>query len=312
MLEYFTLQRTLWERRFRDWQLAPWVVYTLGPVLFFVGGHLLLNRSALVSWLIVFFGLSTVQQLSDRARNDFLRGLYRGNDYRNIRLVENVAVLLPFLLLLTIEGTLRGSVACWAGALVLWVVGMSMAWWTNRPRFARALPTPFSRRPFEFAAGFRRYWWVLLIAVFLLVQGIRVGNFELGVFAAGIAALTGCQAVARPEPVFYVWIHTLSATAFLRRKMLTSTWHQLLLVSPFLLALGVAFPERWLVLLVVLALSVVYVLLWLLAKYACFPRELNVGHAFIIALGMVLPPALLIIIPMYYQRARTRVEIALP
>ncbi len=312
MLEYLCLQRTLWERRFRDWQLAPWVVYTLGPLLFFLLGHVLLNRGEWTAGLVVFMGLSSVQPLSGQARNNFLRLLYRGKGYRMVRMAENAIVLAPFVLLLLVESFLRSSIICGAGTLVLCIVGMSMVGWIRRPAAGRALPTPFSRQPFEFAVGVRRFWWMLLIVVLLLVQGIRVGNYELSAFTLLLLALTGTQMESETEPGFYVWIHSLTARAFLWRKIRLGVWHQAVLTFPVVLALMVCFPGRWLPSLVIFTLGLLYVILGLLVKYALFPKQIHVGQAFIIALGMIIPPLLLIIIPIYYQRALTRMEIALP
>lgn len=312
MLEYFRLQRTLLERQLVEWRLAPWLVYVLVPLLVLGGTHLLLRRSEHAVWLVVMSGLSVVERLSGPARNDFLRGLYRGSDYRKLRLMENGLIVFPLVVMLAIYALVLPSLSCGAGALVLGMVGMSGAWWIRRPRSGRALPTPFSREPFEFATGFRRFWWVFVLVVFVMAQGLRVGNYELCLFMSLVVALTGCQMVSQPEPGFFVWIHSLTAKAFLRRKILLGLKHQLILTLPTLLLVLAIFPQQWLTTLVVGLLGLAYLLLWMLVKYAVFPQEINVGHAFIIALGMVFFPALLILIPMYYQRALARVAIVLP
>lgn len=312
MLDHFRLQRTLLERQLIAWRLAPWLVYAVAPVLFVGVGMLLLQRSEYFSALIVFVGFSAVRPLSALARNDFFRGLYRGGKYQEIRLVENALVLFPFVLFLLIECILLRSLSCGAGALVLGLVGISGAWWTDRPRFARGLPTPFSARPFEYAVGFRRFWWVLLIAVFLMGQGIYVDNFELSAFALGVVALIGMQIVQEPEPGFYVWIYATPAKDFLHRKLRLTARHQMLLVAPFLLTVLVVFPERWAVALFVVVLGAACQVFGLLMKYSNFPHRLNVGHGFIMALGLVVFPTLFILIPLYYQRALARLAILLP
>lgn len=312
MNQYFTLQRTLWERRFKDWQLAPWVVYSLGPVLLFLLGHLLFNRSEWASGLVVFMGLSVAQQLSGQKRNDFLKTLYRGVAYRNIRLAENGIVLMPFIVLLLLEAVLRGSVVCGAGALVLCLVGMSMVWWIRRPAPGRSLPTPFSAEPFEYAIGFRRFWWVFLLLFLLLIQGLRVGNYELSAFVLWFTALMGSNLVNEAEPVFFVWIHSLSPKAFLRRKLLLGMKHQAYLMLPVIVGVLAFFSDRWLPTVIIFMLGLAYIVLGMLAKYAIFPKPILVGQAMIIAAGMLLPPLMLIIIPLYYQRSIVRMKIALP
>ncbi|MEO0733167.1 MAG: hypothetical protein AAFZ52_10050, partial [Bacteroidota bacterium] len=211
----------------------------------------------------------------------------------------------PFLLLLLLKGF-------WAQTLVLGGVGALLAWWVRRPSNSGAVPTPFSLRPFEFAVGVRRYWWILAIAIFLLVQGVRVGNQELAGFAYLAAILLACQCCAEPEPEFYVWVHTLSPWDFLLRKLRLVTGQLLVLLAPFAVALLWFFPDSWLLLLVLTGLGVAHVALWVVMKYAVYPRPLNVGEAFFIAFALIMPPLLLVLFPLYFVRARARLNLHLP
>ncbi|MEM6772448.1 MAG: hypothetical protein AAF597_17865, partial [Bacteroidota bacterium] len=140
----------------------------------------------------------------------------------------------------------------------------------------------------------------------------RVGNYELSAFTLLLVALTGSQMESEAEPGFYVWIHSLSARAFLRRKIILALKHQAILMLPFFVPLLIAFPEQWVPTTVIFGLGFAYVVMSLLVKYSLFPQPILLGHAFIMALGMIVPPTLLVIIPLYYQRALVRMEIALP
>lgn len=312
MLAHFQLQRTLLERQLRALRLAPWLVYALAPVLFSAGSWLLLQRSEHLAWLLVFSGLSLVRPFSGAARSDFFRGLYRAGTFRKIRLLENGLVLLPFLLVLLVIAVLLRSVSCGAGALVLGGVGLAMVWWTDRPRSGRALPTPFSARPFEFAVGFRRYRIILLIVLFLLVQAVWVANFSLGGFALAVLLLLGCHLAQEPEPHFYVWIYTMSPKVFLRRKLSLLLTQQLLLSLPVIVALLVVFPENWLAVGGITVIGLGNLALSLLLKYSNFPHQLHIGHAIMLSLGLFLAPTLVILLPLYYQRALSRLAIHLP
>jgi hypothetical protein len=305
MRDYFLLQKTLLERQLRALELAPWVVYLVAPVLFFCLGWLLLGRGDWAVWLVVFMGASTVNLLGTMERNDFLRGLFLKGDYRKIRLIENGLVVLPFVLLLLVRGF-------WGAAAGAGGVGLAMSVLTSRGWNAWVLPTPFSRNPFEFAIGFRKYWWMLLIALFLLVMGIRADNFELSLFAYFVTVFIGCQSHANPEPGFFVWIHTFTPEAFLRRKITLAIKHQLILCLPFLLAVLFFFPGQWMVCLVGLVLGLAYLVLWLTVKYSVFPNEIDIGQAFVIALGMIVFPTMLVIVPVFYARAKRRVALLLP
>jgi len=295
--------RTLLERQLAIWRLAPWLIYGLVPVVFFLLCLMLVERSEHLSWAIVAMGLSAVSRLSGQARNDFLRGLFRGGEYRRIRLAENGLLLLPFVVFLLVKGF-------WAQTLVLGIVGMSSVWWIAR--FARALPPPFSRRPFEFTVGFRRYWWLLLIAGVLLYQGVRVMNFELSMFAAVLVMLAGSMFLSPLEPGEFVSVHTLTPKAFLHGKVRLLCGQLFLLVLPFLLTVAAVFPGYWLTILIIVVYGYVFFLLNLVIKYAIFPKVAHVGHAIIITFGMIFLPFGLYQIYLFYRRALVRLEILLP
>jgi len=302
---YFALQQTLMERLFREWRVAPWLVCTLGPLLFFGVGWWLIERSDYAIWIMIALSLSTLHPLSEGRRNDFLRGLYQEQTYRHIRLIENALVVFPFVLLLLLKGF-------WAGTLVQGLVGMVMVWRVHRGGGARALPTPFGRRPFEFAVGLRTNWWLIAVAVLLVFQGIRAGNYELTAFAAFLPVFTGMQCYATPEPGFYVWVYTLTAKTFLRRKLLTGLRQQVLLTTPLFLATLVAFSECWMITAGLFLLGLAYLTLAVVVKYACYPEVMDVGTAFIFGLGMIFFPVLPAIIPVYYRRALRQIQPVLP
>lgn len=304
MQEYFTLQKTILERLLRSWQVAPWLAYLVVPVLFFGACLLLLERTDYAAYAISFFSLSAYGWFSGRQRNDFLRLTFREAAYRKIRLLENGLVTLPFVLLFLCKGF-------WALTLVQLLVGGAMAFRTTNTANALTLPTPFSRHPFEFAVGFRQYWWLLLMAVFLLVMGVRADNFELSAFSWFITVFAAMSFYQKPEPGFYAWVHAMTAREFMHRKLRIGTGQLLLLGLPFVLTLLIFFPERWALVAAGQVLALLYVVLTIVVKYTAYPQEVDLQKGFIVAFGIIMPPLLLLLIPYYYQQAIRRVGLVL-
>jgi hypothetical protein len=200
----------------------------------------------------------------------------------------------------------------WALALVQGLVGGALVFLPLNALNARAFPTPFSKRPWEFATGVRKSWPLLLIAAFLLTMGLRVDNFELSVFSGCIPGFVAMGYYGKPEPGFYVWVHTFSPRAFLHRKLLLGCTQLFLLGLPFLAALLFFFPEELLIIFLSQLLIQLYLILMVTTKYANYPEEIDLQHSFLMAAGMVLPPLLLGVIPFFYRRALGRLVLVLP
>lgn len=304
MKHYFQLQRTIIERHLRAWGLAPWLVYTLVPIVFVVGSLLLLERSEYAAYAIAAGGLSPLQFLGKEERNRFLGIQFSSADYRTIRLVENGLITLPFVILFLATGF-------WALALVQALVGGAMAFLNGRSRSSFALPTPFSRYPFEFATGVRQWWPLLLIAVFLLLMGLRADNFELSAFSWFVTVFTAMSFYQRPEPGFYVWVHTMTGKHFLLRKLLIGCGQLCLLGLPFVLCLLYFFPEQWSLVLLGQLMAFLYLSMMITVKYTAYPEEISLPQGFVIGAGIMLPPLLLFIVPYYFLMASRRVGLVL-
>lgn len=296
MKDFFQLQKVIVERFLKGWGLAPWLVYLLLPVLFSAVCLLLIERTEYAAYAIAAGSLTAYKWFSGRERNDFLQLQFGKTEFRKIRLLENGLVTLPFAVLFLFKGF-------WALALVQLLVGGAMTLRSGGGFTSFALPTPFSRHPFEFALGFRQSWWLLLVAVFLLVMGIRADNFELATFSWFVTVFTAMSFYQRPEPGFYVWVHALTGRQLLNRKLLLGCGHLVLLGAPFVIALLVFFPGQWALVAGGQLLALLYLSLTITVKYTAYPDEVDLVRGFILASGIVFPPLLLFLVPYYYQQA---------
>jgi len=165
------------------------------------------------------------------------------------------------------------------------------------------IPTPFYKYPFEFTVGFRTSIGMFLLAYFLTVMSIGVDNFNLGVFALLLIFLTSFSFYALPDSQFYVWIFSSTAKAFLLDKIKIALFYVTLLALPILLSLGYFFPEKMKLLLAFQGLGYIYLFTIILAKYAAFPRAMNLPETIFIVASVFFPPFLLFTIPFFYRQS---------
>jgi hypothetical protein len=305
MNHYFHLQKTIIERHLRAWRIHPWLAYALGALLFFGIGFLVYARTYYAGFGVLAVGVVALSWLGNSERNDFLDITFQRPVYRKIRLLENGIFALPFVILLLLKGD-------WALALVQCLLGGAMSLLRMNASPAYTLPTPFGAYPFEAAIGFRRFWWLVAGAVFLLVMGARADNMELAIFSYGGLMLVYLMFYQDPEPSFYVWVHANDPHSFLKRKLKIALGYQLLIGLPFLLVIYYFFPEVGWALLIGPVIAALNLVLIIFMKYSNFPHPLNIMHSFALLAGLVLWPLLLFLLPYYYRRALPLLEANLP
>lgn len=296
MQHYFRLQFQLFQRRLRDFGVAP--VLGMGLLLgIFIGGSLLLfHRTAFAPYILALVGLSFTFRLSDARRNDFLQTCFPKRDYRKLRLIENGIFLSPFTLFLLIRQE-------WWVVGLLVALGLGMSFQTFRGGSGFTLPTPFGKRPFEFAVGFRRVFWLFGMLYFLCGMGIWVNNFNLAAFSLGAIILVCLSSYLTPEHEYYVWIFDRSPRSFLWMKFGEAFRATAWLAAPILVAMGIFYPTQIPLLLGLLAVGFLLVATVISAKYSAFPHEMNIPEGAILALSISIPPLLLVFAPYFYAKA---------
>ncbi|TXF91742.1 hypothetical protein FUA23_00720 [Neolewinella aurantiaca] len=305
MKHYFQLQKTIIDRHLVAWGVRPWLGYVLGIGLFLGLCLLAYSRTGFAGYGILAVGGWLLGWLSGRERNDFLAITFDRAAYRKIRLLENSIVCLPFLVVLLAKGD-------WALALVQGGVGIAMSSLRLAPTSAFTIPTPFGAYPFEAAVGFRRFWWLVAVAVFLLVMGVRADNMQLAIFSYGGLMFLYLMFYSEPEPAFYVWIHADTPQQFLVRKLAVALGYQLLLAIPFLISIVFFFPEVGWSLLIGPVIAGLNLALILFIKYSVFPHPLNIVDSLALMTGLILWPFLLFLLPYYYFRALPVLAVQLP
>ena len=302
MKYYFQLQYKMLNRQIIEFGLPPFFGYLLGSVAFVaLSFFLFFKMPSYAAYIYGGLGLSVLTMLSGIERNGFLKSIFTDKFYSQVRLVENALVILPFVIFLLFKNNL------WI-ALVVLVFSSVLAFFNTRQQWNYTIPTPFSKQPFEFVVGFRKTFYVFLGAYFLTYMAISVGNFNLGVFALLVIFFTYLSFYAEPEDPFFVWIFSMTSKQFIFKKIKTALLFSTLLSLPIIISLGIAFPNNIGVLFISQLLGYLYLLTILLAKYAAYPKQMNVPQAVIIGLGLWLPPLLLGIIPYFYRQSIKRLN----
>jgi hypothetical protein len=257
---------------------------------------LLFARTTYAPYLYTGFALMSLVPLGAAERNNFLRTLFAPKQYQQVRLTENLLLAAPFCTMLLIY---RQPLA----TLAVLVISIAFSRFNQLRHSARVIPTPFSRQPFEFTTGFRRQWWVIIIAYVLTGIGLYVGNYNLSLFALALLLLQSMGFYSQPEPEFYVWVYARQPQQLLLAKMKTALYHTLILSMPAALFIAGFYPQQaWITGLLLLA-GALNILMSVVVKYSAYPAQPGLPQLISMAAGLLCPPLLLLLIPYYFKRA---------
>lgn len=301
MWYYFTLQYQMLNRQIADFGIPPFVGYLLTLPAFAGISVLLFLKIDFAVYLYVLIALGLVSKLGVPDRNLFLKICFSTRGYYQVRIAENIAVALPFVvfLLFRLEHL---------PALLLFSAAMLMAFFKINSSTNFTLPTPFYKNPFEFIAGFRSAFSLVFLAWSLAFMAVAADNFNLGIFALMFVFFVCISFYIQPENEFYVWIFSLGAKSFLFHKikvaLLYSTW----LCLPVVIGLGLFYTENLAVVAGFICLGYICLVTVILAKYSAFPEKMNVTQAMLITFSLLFPPFLLAVIPFFYSQSVKRLN----
>ncbi|WP_306641117.1 hypothetical protein [Sanyastnella coralliicola] len=283
MKVYFSLLFKISTRAIRQVGLHPVLGALLAVAAFTTLTMVLYAQTAWAGLFMVLFGVYFQSLLMSTQRTEFLELHFGKRQRQRIRLLENSLVGLPFLIVLLAS-------AEWLLCLLFVAVTCVTSFFSFQQVYVRSIPTPFGKSPYEFVVGFRRIWWVLMVAGVLLAIGIGVDNPNLAVSSVVAIQLAIASFYSTPEPDFFVWNSNRSWSAFLKWKLGVMLKNTSLLIAPFSLVFLLVYPENWWVWGIICAVGILLIALVVLAKYAAFPYAISLPHAVIIALCVSFPP----------------------
>lgn len=302
---YFSLQFRMFNRKIRDAGLNIMLFYPLVLIGFFALSRLIFDRAAYGNYMYVVLGLLMAATLSEEKRNEFLHGCYPNKVYQLIRMMENIVITLPFVTYLLYRSELFP-------AAILELSSLLLSFTRVRAPQRQPIPTPFSRYPFEFAAGFRNSLLILLLAYALTAIGIAAANLNVSIFSIMLIYLITLTFYTKPEPDLYVWVYSMRPQRFLllkiRRALLQST---ALILLPAM-AIGMTDKLQLIFVGITIITGAGFLAMMVLAKYAAYPEEINLPQAIVFAVCLSFPPMLLLVIPYFYYQSVQRLNRYLP
>ena len=271
-----------------------------GIVFIFLSKFLFL-KTAYAPIIYLLFGLGFCINLGQKEYDVLLRQIFSKEEHLRIRLIENTIGLLPFLIYLLFE-------AQFLAAAALFPIGVITSYWKPRPTPTFVMPTPFKKYPFEFIVGFRKSFWFFLIILFLMIQAIRVDNYNLAIFSFGLLFFMSMSYYIKPEKTYFVWIHNRKTKAFLFEKFKVAfICMAILSILPYLLLIYI-YPDKVLITTMVLGLGFTFLASVILAKYSAFPFEMNIPQALLYGISLWFPPILLIVMFLFYRQSKRNLD----
>lgn len=299
---YFQLQWKRFQRLVKEQGIPVWLALVILIVGFLLGSWgLFYKLGDWGEWIYSIFGVYVVSLLSGKERVEEMERMGDQETIRKWRMLENVFAALPFGMYLIYEKSFWHAGGLIAIAILFSLLKRkTLSFWVQ--------PTPFKKIPFESIVGFRKWWFLLLILYGAAIKGLQVENFNLALVM--LLASYGLQLafyfnIEREE---YVRIYSCGINEFLQKKWWNSQFAGLVMSLPLALIMMCVNMEEWYKILSVVMLGHVWISATVFAKYSIFPKEMNVGQAFLYVLGLVVFPLLIILIPLYIRQSKSKLE----
>lgn len=283
-------------RKIKELGLNPFLGYFLGLAAFILLSEYIFNETEFAKYLVILTCLRLQLQLSENNRMDFLLSTFGDKTKTKIRFLENFILCIPFVSILLYKSFLFE-------AIILFACSNILALFSFYSNFNLTIPTPFSQRPFEFSTGFRKTFFIFLIAYALTILAINVGNLNLGIFAFLLVFITSISFYFKPEHEYYVWIHSETPKVFLKNKIFNASKNVSIITAPIIISLLVFYPSEFKLTLIFFLIGILFLWTVILAKYSAYPNEINILERIIIALSLYFPPLLLALIPIFYSKS---------
>ncbi len=296
MKEYFLLQFKMLNRRMIDFGLPLLIGYTLFPFAFIIFSNYLFEKTEFANYIFLLIALSFISKFSEPKRNNFLKSIFNKKKYKNLRIVENIIYCIPFTLFLVYKKQFVFSLILNLLIIVFTLLNFSS-------NINVTIPTPFSKKPFEFTVGFRKTFYVFPIAYFLTYISVSVENLNLGIFSMLLVGMACFSYYSKIENEYFVWNYNLSSKEFLIEKTKTCLIFFSLLSLPIIITLTICFFGEIDILIIFFLLCYAYLTAIVFAKYSSFPNEMNMSQGILIATSFIFPPILFIFIPLFYSQS---------
>lgn len=288
-------------RRFKDTGLEPLLAYIILTLGFYGLSIYLFSKTEFAAYMYVLAALTITGKLSETGRIEFLKVCFGDRKLKAIRMVENLLCSLPFLVFLLYK-------QLFLSAVLLLLLTTILALVNFRTTLNFTIWTPFSKRPFEFTAGFRNSFYLVLMAYILTGIAAYVNNFNLGIFALLLVFATTLSYYSKPENEYYVWIYNLGPKEFLFSKIKTAILFSAVLVLPIALTIAIFFYQNIGMLFLFFFIGWAFLICMIVSKYYAYPGELSITQGILLAFCIWFPPLLIVLIPYLFIKSENRLS----
>lgn len=301
MKEYFALQFTMTNRRFRDAGVVPIFAYFILTIGFYILSNFLFKTTEFAGYLYPFLYINLIGRLSETQRCEFLTICFGDNQFKKIRIAENLFFTIPFVSFLLYKQLI-------IPILFILLVSLILALLNFRTKFHYTIYSPFSKRPFEFTTGFRNTFPLFIVAYLLVIVAASVSNLNLGIFSLMIVFGSSFSFYLSTENEYFVWSYNLNPRKFLINKIKTALLYSSALTIPIVVLLSFYFQQSIGLLFTFLLIGWGWVICTIVIKYSSYPNEINIPNGLLLALCLTLPPMLVILTPILFYKAEKRLE----
>lgn len=301
MKEYFALQFTMTNRRFRDAGVVPIFAYFILTIGFYILSNFLFKTTEFAVYLYPFLYINLIGRLSETQRCEFLTICFGDNQFKKIRIAENLFFTIPFVSFLLYKQLI-------IPILFILLVSLILALLNFRTKFNYTIYSPFSKRPFEFTTGFRNTFPLFIVAYLLVIVAASVSNLNLGIFSLMIVFGSSFSFYLSTENEYFVWSYNLNPRKFLINKIKTALLYSSALTIPIVVLLSFYFQQSIGLLFTFLLIGWGWVICTIVIKYSSYPNEINIPNGLLLALCLTLPPMLVILTPILFYKAEKRLE----
>jgi len=304
MKEYFKLQYRILNRKMNDVGLSPILGYLLGFIGFYGISIYLFSKTEFAEYFYGLISISFLPKLSEKKRNDFLKTAFSISNYSILRIMENLIIVFPFLIFLLYQQSFLVTIILLFLSPLMFILNFDN-------NFNFTIPTPFSKKPFEFPIGFRNTFYIFPFSYFLTYQSVLADNFNLGIASMLLITFVVMSYYSNPENEYFVWSFNLSSKGFLINKIIIGVLFFSFLILPVILSLIIFYPNEILTLLAFILLSYTYIITIILAKYSTYPNEISLPEGMLLAISIIFPPVLLGVIPFFYTKSIKQLNLIL-
>ncbi len=302
MKVYFLIQYKMMNRRLSDLGFQPLWGYLLFSITFIALSFYLFYKTDYSEYLYILIFLFFLSKLSEIKRNDFLNTIFKKKDYHKIRFIENILIAIPFIAFLLVKNY-------YVSSFIMLVLSIIFVFINFRTDYNWTIPSPFSKRPFEFSVGFRSTFFLYPLAYLLTIISIAVDNFNLGGFSLLFVFLIILSYYNKLEEEYFVWNFKHHPKRFLLVKIKEALLYATLVILPIILALSIFFWKDIYYLIALLSLGYAYLICIISAKYSNYPSKIGLLAAFILGISLTFPPIVIIMIPFFIAQSIQKLKI---